>query len=57
VNLKTNPQTAAAHLKKVSPLRPKLAIVLGGGFHHVLTELRVEKSPLHGGMGWIKVVT
>ena len=51
-----SPQTAAARLKKISPLRPTLAIVLGSGYHHVLTELRVEKSPLHGGMGWIKVV-
>jgi len=39
-----NPQTAAARLKKISPLRPKLAIVLGSGFHHVLTELRVDKK-------------
>lgn len=38
------PQTAAARLKKASPLRPKLAIVLGSGFHHVLTELRVAKK-------------
>ncbi len=38
------PQTAAAHLKKVSALRPTLAIVLGSGFHHVLTALRVEKT-------------
>ncbi len=36
--------TAAAQLKKASPLRPKLAIVLGSGFHHALTELRVEKK-------------
>jgi hypothetical protein len=50
-----NPQTAAARLKKVSRLRPTLAIVPGSGFHHGLTELRVEKSPLHGSMGWIKV--
>jgi hypothetical protein len=34
---------------------PTLAIVLGSGFHHVLTGLRVEKSPLRCGMGWIKV--
>jgi hypothetical protein len=27
----TNPQTAAARLKKISPLRPTLAIVLGSG--------------------------
>ena len=46
---------AVARLKKMSPLRPTLAIVLGSGFHHVLTELRVAKSPLHGGMGWIKI--
>jgi purine-nucleoside phosphorylase len=36
--------TSAARLKKVSPLRPTLAIVLGSGFHHVLTELRVDKK-------------
>jgi hypothetical protein len=41
--------------KKNLPLRPTLAIVPGSGFHHALTELRVAKSPLHGGMGWIKV--
>src|SRR5260221_14355707 len=39
-----NPQTVAARLKKVSPLRPTLAIVLGSGFHHALTELRVDKK-------------
>jgi purine-nucleoside phosphorylase len=39
-----NPNTAAARLKKVSPLRPTLAIVLGSGFHHALTELRVAKK-------------
>src|ERR1017187_5434671 len=39
-----NPPIAAARLKKISPLRPTLAIVLGSGFHHVLTELRVEKK-------------
>ena len=37
-------QTAAARLKKISPLRPKLAIVLGSGFHHVLAELRVAAT-------------
>ena len=40
----TTPQTAAARLKKVSTLRPTLAIVLGSGFHHALTELRVVKK-------------
>src|ERR1017187_9354800 len=39
-----NPQTAAARLKKASPLRPRLAIVLGSGFHHVLSELLVDKK-------------
>ena len=39
-----SPQTAAARLKKTSPLRPKLAIVLGSGFHHVLAQLDVEKK-------------
>jgi purine-nucleoside phosphorylase len=39
-----NSKSAAARLKKLSPLRPTLAIVLGSGFHHVLTELRVEKK-------------
>jgi len=34
-----DPQTAAAWLKEVSPLRPTLAIMLGSGFHHVPTEL------------------
>ncbi len=37
-------QTAATHLKKLSPLRPTLAIVLGSGFHHALTELRVAEQ-------------
>jgi purine-nucleoside phosphorylase len=37
-------QTAAAQLKKMSSLRPTLAIVLGSGFHHALTELRVDKK-------------
>ncbi len=39
-----SPNTAAARLQKTSPLRPKLAIVLGSGFHHVLAELRVAKK-------------
>src|ERR1039457_6858193 len=40
----SSPQTAAARLKKSSPLRPTLAIVLGSGFHHVLSELCVDKK-------------
>jgi purine-nucleoside phosphorylase len=43
MNPAANPQIAAAQLKKISKLRPTLAIVLGSGFHHVLSELRVEK--------------
>jgi purine-nucleoside phosphorylase len=39
-----NPRAAAARLKKVSPLRPALAIMLGSGFHHALAELRVDKK-------------
>lgn len=39
-----DPKTAAAWLKTISSLHPKLAIVLGSGFHHVLTELRVDKK-------------
>ena len=37
-----DPEAAAARLKKLSRLRPTLAIVLGSGFHHVLSELEVE---------------
>jgi purine-nucleoside phosphorylase len=44
VSQSASPQTAAACLKKVSRLRPMLAIVLGSGFHHALTELRVDKK-------------
>jgi purine-nucleoside phosphorylase len=39
-----SPQTAAARLKKASPLRPTLAVVLGSGFHHALAELRGAKK-------------
>jgi purine-nucleoside phosphorylase len=42
VSTNATPQTAAARLKKVSKLRPTLAIVLGSGFHHALTELRED---------------
>jgi purine-nucleoside phosphorylase len=35
-------QTAAARLKKVSRLRPRLAIVLGSGFQHLLSALQVD---------------
>ena len=39
-----NPQAAAARLAKISSLRPRLAIVLGSGFHHALAELRVDEK-------------
>ena len=39
-----NVQVVAKRLKNFSSLRPRLGIVLGSGFHHVLTELRVEKK-------------
>ncbi|HVU08613.1 MAG TPA: purine-nucleoside phosphorylase [Verrucomicrobiae bacterium] len=39
-----DPRIAAKRIKEISRLRPTLAIVLGSGFHHVLTELRVDKK-------------
>jgi purine-nucleoside phosphorylase len=39
-----DPKIAAARLQKACPLRPTLAMVLGSGFHHALTELRVTKK-------------
>ena len=49
------PQTTAARLKKISPLRPTLAIVLGSGFHHALAELRVAKKISYAQLpGWPK---
>ncbi len=38
----TNPNAAAVQLRKRSPLRPRLAIVLGSGFHHVLAGFEPE---------------
>ena len=43
-----DPRTAAARLKKLSRLRPTLALVLGSGFHHVLSELRVDAEMPYG---------
>src|SRR5260370_14668197 len=37
-----NPRTASARIKKLSRLRPTLALVLGSGFNHVLRELDVD---------------
>ncbi len=38
----SNPEMAAAKLRKLSSLRPTLAIVLGSGFHHLLSVLKVD---------------
>jgi purine-nucleoside phosphorylase len=39
-----SPQFAAAPLRKISRLRPSLAIVLGSGFGHALHEMEVERK-------------
>jgi len=39
-----DPNIAAARLLKACPLRPTLALVLGSGFHHVLSELQVVRK-------------
>jgi len=44
VNQPVKPQTAAAALKRISALRPTLAIVLGSGFHPAAAEMRVDKE-------------
>lgn len=36
------PEAAARQLRNLSQLRPTLAILLGSGFHHALSELQVE---------------
>jgi purine-nucleoside phosphorylase len=42
MNPQTDPEKAAARLRKLSSLRPTLAFVLGSGFHHVLDRLEVD---------------
>src|SRR5216684_1358811 len=42
-----SPQAAATRFKKLSRLRPTLAIVLGSGFHHVLEVLDAEAQIAH----------
>ncbi|MEK7781733.1 MAG: purine-nucleoside phosphorylase, partial [Verrucomicrobiota bacterium] len=37
-----NPNSAAAKIRKLSRLRPTLALVLGSGFKHVLQEFAVD---------------
>jgi purine-nucleoside phosphorylase len=44
----SDPRAAAARLKKLSRLRPTLAMVLGSGFHHLLSELQVEAEIPYG---------
>ncbi len=43
-----DPRTAAQRLKHLSRLRPTLALVLGSGFHHVLSELKVAAEVSYG---------
>ena len=43
-----DPRAAAARLKRLSRLRPTLAMVLGSGFHHVLSELQVTAEVAYG---------
>jgi len=40
----TNPKDTAIRLRSISRLRPTLAVVLGSGFHHVLSEVELEKK-------------
>lgn len=40
--LQIDPRKAAARLQRVSRLRPALALVLGSGFNHVLSEMEVD---------------
>lgn len=42
MNRQPTPQTAAAALKRISALRPTLAIVLGSGFHEAAAALQVD---------------
>jgi purine-nucleoside phosphorylase len=42
------PLTVAARIKKLSRLRPTLAIILGSGFHHVMSELKLEAEISYG---------
>lgn len=45
--MKASSLQAAAFLKKISQLRPTLAIVLGSGFHNIPGELRADKKILY----------
>ncbi|MBI3880940.1 MAG: purine-nucleoside phosphorylase [Verrucomicrobia bacterium] len=39
-----SPSTTAARIRKLSRLRPRLAMILGSGFNHVLGALKVETA-------------
>src|SRR5258708_1633295 len=41
---RSTPAAAAARLKKLSHLRPTMAMVLGSGFNHVLGELEIDRK-------------
>ena len=43
-----DPKSTAVFLKKESPLRPTLAMVLGSGFQHALTHLNVKREIAYG---------
>ena len=43
-----NPKTTAALLKKLSTVRPTLAMVLGSGFQHALAKMEVELEVPYG---------
>ena len=42
MNALANQKIAVARLRRLSPLRPTLGIVLGSGFHHVVERMSVE---------------
>lgn len=42
ISMNTKLSRAAARIQKLSALRPRLAVILGSGFHHVLSAMTVE---------------
>lgn len=43
MNRKLNPEKSAAQIQRLSALRPRLGIVLGSGFNHVLNQFQIEQ--------------
>ena len=43
-----DPSSTAARLKKLSQLRPSLALILGSGFHHAVSQMKVELRVAYG---------